>query len=211
MTITVKLVLLLCCLGGMASPVSADKGDTKDKAAKESVATPKPDKVVDKTKPEKPPAKDNPSKTPEKPSVDKAKPSKEKAETPKLDKAVDKAKPEKPPAKDNPSKTPEKPPVDKAKAGKEAKEKADRDKSLVDNVAGAVSERITRNAEDAGHIAQGNFTRVSEKTKSEIAEALKDSFEGRTRSPTIDLGNGKSVYGERRPDGSIHVFFNKNF
>jgi hypothetical protein len=65
-------------------------------------------------------------------------------------------------------------------------------------------DRIDRVREDVGHAVEGNFDRISEDTKREAAEAVRDHMEGVTRVE-IPVNDRVTLEGRRERDGTIGV------
>lgn len=74
-----------------------------------------------------------------------------------------------------------------------------------------IKDYFSRAAADAEHIGAGRFDRVSENTKGDLANMLKDQFDGRQKTPEFDIGNNTVVWGERGPDGGVAVGFRKKY
>ena len=78
------------------------------------------------------------------------------------------------------------------------------DRDPVERVIDAVRERVQRVKEDVGHALDGNFDRVSEDTKRDLAQSIQDSMEGRSRVD-IPVNDRVTVQGRRERDGSVSV------
>ena len=74
----------------------------------------------------------------------------------------------------------------------------------IDRLREGVRNRTERYERDIGHALRGDFGRISEDTRREIAEALKDHMEGRTRV-VLPINERVSIEGRRERDGSISV------
>lgn len=118
-------------------------------------------------------------------------------------------------------KSPAKPDADKKGAtqpaggqGKDAPKKMDlpeKPKAEKEKAAKNLREKIQKTAADAEKIAKGDFKNVSEATRRDIAESLKNHFDGKSATPKFDIGNGAKVWLEKRNDGSVAVQFTKDF
>lgn len=78
------------------------------------------------------------------------------------------------------------------------------DRDPVERVVDAVRERVDRVKEDVGLALNGNFDRISEDTKRDLAESVRDSMEGRSRVD-IPVNERVTVQGTREKDGSVRV------
>jgi len=74
----------------------------------------------------------------------------------------------------------------------------------VDRVIGAFREEFDRVKEDVGHALDGNFDRVSEDTKRDLAQSVLDSMKGTSRID-IPINDRVTVQGRRERDGSVSV------
>ncbi len=84
------------------------------------------------------------------------------------------------------------------------------DRDPVDRVVDAVRERVDRVREDVGHALNGDFDQIKEDTKRELAEAVRDSMEGRSRVD-IPVNDRVTVQGRRERDGSVSVGIRVDF
>lgn len=84
------------------------------------------------------------------------------------------------------------------------------DRDPVERVIDAVRERVERVREDVGHALTGDFDRISEDTKRELAESVRDSMEGRSRVD-IPVNDQVTVQGRRERDGSVSVGIRVDF
>ena len=65
-----------------------------------------------------------------------------------------------------------------------------------------ISEKAERIAKDVEHSVRGDFDRVSHETKRDVAEAVRDHMEGRTRVE-IRVNDRVSIEGRREKDGTV--------
>jgi len=78
------------------------------------------------------------------------------------------------------------------------------DRDPVERVVDAVRERVDRVKENVGHALSGDFDRISEDTKRDLAESVRDSMEGRSRVD-IPVNDRVTIQGTRERDGSVRV------
>lgn len=74
----------------------------------------------------------------------------------------------------------------------------------------SLPEKAKRYGEDIGHAIEGNFERISEKTKREVAEGIKDRMEGRSRVE-YRINERVTVGGYRKKDGTVGVTLKIDF
>lgn len=80
--------------------------------------------------------------------------------------------------------------------------RADRDP--VERVIDAVREKVDRYSEDVGHALNGDFKEINKDSQRELADAIRDSMEGRSRVD-IPMNDRVTIQGTRERDGSVRV------
>ncbi len=65
-----------------------------------------------------------------------------------------------------------------------------------------IDERAERIKTDLGHAMNGNFDRISDATRREVAEAVRDHMQGRSRVE-VPVNDRVTIEGRREKDGTI--------